>query len=213
MKPLKYISNLRSDNEYADLPAQAIFEIDEHAATRIAMLARSVLQADAHKIEVFDHRTTWLKQECETTDDLEDPENHERVECDTLIVSRDEFWFAGYLKHSNVRIFTDRQRISDMLAHFGIVPIERVEDRAMDLIGMVARLAIWDWMDEEGSLISEIDPPSEGLCDSHAALMNLIESARAFLKSIGQDGDPPDRRVGPNDLVFEQALASHSGLH
>ena len=84
---LKFVTEVRSDSEYADIPEQAIFEIDAASAAGIAALSRKVLDADANKIEVFDYRTTWLKKSAQSDADIEDPENQEAVELDALVAS------------------------------------------------------------------------------------------------------------------------------
>lgn len=83
---LKFVTEVRSDSEYADIPEQAIFEIDPASAAGIAALSRRVLDANANKIEVFDYRTTWLKKSAQSDADIEDPENQEAVELDALVV-------------------------------------------------------------------------------------------------------------------------------
>ena len=180
MKALKFVTDVRSDADYADIPEQAIFEIDEKAAARIAALSRMVSASEAHKIEVFDARTVWLKEEAKSDEEADDPENQERVELDSLVVSNEEFWFAGYLKHTNVRIFTARQRIDSLLNYFGVKASETAEVRARQFIESMARLSLWDWSNEAGEPVNECSSPSDVYEDSHAALMTLIEEARAL---------------------------------
>jgi hypothetical protein len=209
---LKFVTEVRSDSEYADIPEQAIFEIDAASAAGIAALSRKVLDADANKIEVFDYRTTWLKKSAQSDADIEDPENQEAVELDALVVSGAEFWFAGYLKHTTVKICTERQRIDEVCQHFGIDAIETVEDRALAWLCSVADLKLWDWSDDQGNPLNECAPPSDGYEDSHNALMALIDAARTFLASIGHESTPqgPGRIENP---VLSVATASMQSIH
>lgn len=176
---LKYVTEVRSDDDRTDLPEQAIFEIDIHKARRIAVLARTVQQLEAHKIEQFDYSTIWLRREAVTEADVDDPDNQISVDCDTLIVFSDSFAFGGYIKHTPVHVLTERQSIPDLCAYFGIDP-EKPQQSAIDFVEQVARLRLWDWSDNDGNLVSECEEPAEGWLDSHVSLMELIESARTI---------------------------------
>ncbi len=93
-----YTSEVRSDNEFVELPEQATFEIDLNTADRIRRLAVAVKERDAYKIVVYDYRVDW----------------GDRTDCDQLNVSVDEFWFSTYIKHTDIKIVTDHFRISEL---------------------------------------------------------------------------------------------------
>lgn len=212
MEALKYVTGVCGDAS-AVTPEQATFEIDMDTAVRIAALSRSVTDAGAHRIEVFDERTIWIKAGCDKRVDVELAHNHECVDRDVLVVTASQFWFAGYLEHTDARIWTEPRSVDEMLTCLGLEQVPSVGERAIDLLGNVARMGLWDWLDSNGDFVSEIDPPSEGLADSHAALMNLIEAARFLLGKQSAIAAQPVIHAGSNDLVLETIYAPSRGIH
>ena len=120
-EPKKYVSDVRSDDEYADLPAKAIFEIDVATAMKILNLAAFLRANNLHSVEFFDYRVNFLEQEPEDGGEVEvSDDDAVRVECPCLVVYADQFKFTAYLKHTNVEIETERFLNSELASHFGL---------------------------------------------------------------------------------------------
>lgn len=128
-----YRTEVRTDSDYREIPAVVEFSIDEATAKDIIRLAALVQSNDLYKVERFDWRARYLAQDPAETDPqgvtTTDAENHVRTEADTLNVCDTEFWFAAYLKHTDVKILSDRQSIDELAKHFGLEP-SRVESGA-----------------------------------------------------------------------------------
>ena len=113
------------DNDnYSDIPTVAEFTIDEATAADIVRLAAIVKANDLYKVARFDYRAKYLKYDPE-----QDPEdanlagdgNEFRTEADALNVSDTEFWFSAYIKHTDIRILSEQQRIDDLVHHFALL--------------------------------------------------------------------------------------------
>jgi len=110
------------NDNYNDVPSVVEFSIDETTAAEIIRLAAIVKSNDLHKVVKFDSRAMYLKY-----DPVEDPEdakiageeNEFRTEVDALNVSDKEFWFSAYIKHTDIEILSEQQRIDDLVQHFG----------------------------------------------------------------------------------------------
>jgi len=116
-REMRFETDVRSDADSYALPSKARFVISEADAHEIIRLSALVAANGLHKVEKFDYRTSWLK-----ADDPDEPDAFEEAgsEAGTLHVSKDEFWFAGYLKHTNIEMLTERQQISQLKEWFGI---------------------------------------------------------------------------------------------
>jgi hypothetical protein len=104
----RHETDVRSDSDYTDLPSKARFVITEADAQEINRLSALVAANGLHKVEKFDCRTSWL--EGDDPDDFREA----RSDLDKLNVSETEFWFSGYVKHTDVEMFSERQQISEM---------------------------------------------------------------------------------------------------
>lgn len=121
--PKQYKTDVRTDSDYSDIPEVVKFSIEEKTAQEIVRLAGLVVQNGLYKVEKFDYRATYLKHDPEDSseDDAEEADDDSvSTDADTLNVTRSEFWFAAYLKHSDVEVLSVKQRISDLAKHFGI---------------------------------------------------------------------------------------------
>lgn len=117
----QYKVNLRSDDEYVELPDFAVFEIDLITAQEIAALSKIVKDNGLHKVEKFDYRVEYFDDNV-VDDDGPDVPNDIRIECPCLNVSDDQFWFTAYIKHTSAEICTDHVNIQTMLTFFGLEP-------------------------------------------------------------------------------------------
>jgi hypothetical protein len=114
-----YRTKVRSDADYDELPNVATFVIDEATAKEIIRLSAMVKANSLYKVEKFDYRVSFIKQdEDEPNEQVEQAELGTDADC--LKVSETEFWFSAYLKHTNVEVLTERQRIADLATHFGL---------------------------------------------------------------------------------------------
>jgi hypothetical protein len=111
------------DNDYNDIPAVVEFTIDELTAAEITRLAGIVKANDLFKVVKFDCRAKYLKYDPEQDPDdanLAGKENDVRTEADVLNVSNTEFWFSGYIKHTDIEVLSERQCIEDLAKHFAL---------------------------------------------------------------------------------------------
>jgi hypothetical protein len=110
------------NDNYNDVPTVVEFSIEETTAAEIIRLAAIVKSNDLHKVVKFDYRARYFKYDPE--EDPEDAkiageENEFRTEVDALNVSDKEFWFSAYIKHTDIEILSEQQRIDDLVQHFG----------------------------------------------------------------------------------------------
>jgi hypothetical protein len=119
-----FCTEVRCGNDYYnDVPSVVKFSIDESTAAEIIRLAAIVKSNGLYKVEKFDYRATYLKYDPEQ--DAEDAklageENEFRTEADVLNVSDREFWFSAYIKHTDIDIESEEQRIDDLVRHFEV---------------------------------------------------------------------------------------------
>jgi len=177
-----YQTGVRADNDYADCPARAEFDIDRATAQTIIGLAALVRAQGLYKVEHFDYRVRWLKESASGSDNGE----VSATDADTLRVSASEFWFGAYLKHASDGFVTERQSIADLARHFGITEAAPEATPEAAFVRQVAGLKCWNWCDDDGQLYDECPVPAEGEMDSHACLMGLVEQARK-LQGAGTD--------------------------
>lgn len=109
-------SEVRTDSENAVLPEIAVYVIDEATARQIVNLAKLVKEQDLYKVEKFDYRVTYYKEDGEALR----VEDEEPTDGDTMNVTEDHFWFVGYLKHTSTEVRTDRVRIDELVKHFAL---------------------------------------------------------------------------------------------
>jgi len=99
--------NVYTDDEFAEIPEKAVFAIDVNTKKLIQELAYIAEVHDLYKLEKFDYRVQWLNRDGETI----------VTEADTLNISYSDFWFAAYLKHTNIEITSEKIRITHLDAN------------------------------------------------------------------------------------------------
>lgn len=180
----QYRTSVRTDADYDEIPEVVQFTIDDLTAREIVRLAALVKANGLYKVEKFDYRARYLKNDLEETPEeaaAEGEDNEVRTDSDCLNVSETEFWFSAYLKHCDVEILGERQRISELIEFFGLsVETESTshEDKNQKFVDQVANLCIWDFDRDDGTPYQECEAPSDGYLDSHCCLMQSIEEAR-----------------------------------
>ena len=111
-------TEVRCGNEnYNDIPSVVKFSIDEAAAAEIIRLASIVTANGLYKIEKFDYRARYLKYDPEQDPEdaeLAREENEFRTEADVLNVSDTEFWFSAYIRHTDIEVVSEQQRIDEL---------------------------------------------------------------------------------------------------
>lgn len=123
---LEYKVSVTSDSEYYDSPTYAEFDMSKSDAQEIIRLSRQCADNNWYKIEKFDYRVTYFDEMPEPVDEGEEDELDEtdqdlpRVDCCTLNVCDDVFWFAAYIKHTSIHFRTEHQSIAELAKHFGI---------------------------------------------------------------------------------------------
>src|SRR5882672_11284139 len=114
-------TEVRCGDDYNDIPSAVEFSIDEATAADIIRLAGIVTVNGLYKVEKFDYRAKYLKYDPEQDPEeakLAGEENEFRTEADVLNVSDTEFWFSAYIKHTDIEILSEQQRIDDLVQHF-----------------------------------------------------------------------------------------------
>jgi len=109
------------NDNYNDIPTTVEFNIDEATAADIIRLAGIVTTNGLYKVEKFDYRAKYLKydpQQDPEEANLAGEENEFRTEADVLNVSDTEFWFSAYIKHTDIEVLSEQQRIDDLVKHF-----------------------------------------------------------------------------------------------
>ena len=196
MESMHYLTAVNSDHDIDGMPQCARFRISEALARKIVHLATVAISNGLYKVELFDCTADFLDEEPDESDENGTDVTLSDTESETLNVSGNEFWFAGFLKHSDLEFNTEWQQIEDLALHFGI-PFDRnpnptpepatpdVKNPYTLFVERVADLHIWDHDQENGNPYEELDePPSDGYLDSHTCLMNLIETARKIEEGV-----------------------------
>jgi len=119
---MKKILKVRISNEFAEGPEVAVVEIDDHLRSRVWQLASAVKSLNVYAIREFNGYPEFFMQDHEHEESVipRPPEDGFeemacRVECVTLNVTDSDFYWTGYVKHTDVRFETDS------------IPLEEIE--------------------------------------------------------------------------------------
>ncbi len=108
-------SIINAENGLGDEPGGIALVIDDDLVANIRHLGEIVKQNGLYRVETFDSHPTWLDGSPEGHDRLETiPESECRVECVTLNVGDDRFWYEGFIKHTDLIIKSDEILIADL---------------------------------------------------------------------------------------------------
>ena len=99
---------------FSDNADYAIIDLDAASIERIKALSAAVRDLKVYKVSEFDNDCDFM-----TADWDAEPDNGKvalkefegRMECNTLNVTDDDFFWSGYYKHSDIRWETDTIRI------------------------------------------------------------------------------------------------------
>lgn len=201
-----YRTEVRTDHEYDDLPQVAEFVIDENDAKKILSYSNLVKTNDLYKVERFDYRVRYFNSDNEATSDgteAEGDDGHISTDSDCLNVTATDFWFSASIKHTEVEILTERQRIDDLISHFGLAACDVSNEYPVKRNGacVVVPPAVSALADESGT--GEVFPGA-----------TLEEIGSVMMQDIIGDYTVPDD-VPEWRWVEEQACFAHchNGQH
>lgn len=122
MSEKAYSTGVRSDFPDAEIPDAAMFTIDRDTAYKIAAAAATVRDNNWHLVEWFDYRVQWC--DVRKAEDAKETasDNSYSVDATRLVVFGQEFCFAGYLKHTDIEVRTDRLSIADLTRELAVGP-------------------------------------------------------------------------------------------
>ncbi len=111
--------------DYDDAPDIAEFAITEDKAQEIVRLAKIVANNKLHTINKFDFTPNWVKIEHFVENDtgvepVEEKRLSASTEGSTLTISDIQFWYSGYIKHTDIKFRTDRFSIKELAEHFDL---------------------------------------------------------------------------------------------
>jgi len=100
---------------FSDNADYAIIDLDAATIERIKALSAAVRDLKVYKVSEFDNDCDFM-----TVDWDSEPDNGKvalkefegRMECNTLNVTDDDFFWSGYYKHSDIRWETDMIRLA-----------------------------------------------------------------------------------------------------
>lgn len=127
------ISNQEKEREYRvevhgcgecdPAPTVVVFSIDLTLAREIVKLAALVEGNGLHQVEKFDYRACYLQvdpvTDAEAAAELRG-ENQVQMECEMMVVGKDSFHFAAYIKHTSVLVSCGGQSLADLVEYFGL---------------------------------------------------------------------------------------------
>ena len=102
-QPKSYRVAVHGGDDLERAPRVAKFQVTEKYAREIVRLAALVTANDLHQVERFDGQADFMQFDPETDpDDAQEAgeENFIRTECDVLAVTKDEFFFEAYVRHT-----------------------------------------------------------------------------------------------------------------
>jgi hypothetical protein len=121
--PKEYRAPVSGGDECMRAPRVAVFTIDEAKARNIFALAVIAKVHDLYKVQKFDYGADYLQFDPQVDEEdatEQGEENSVRTECDCLNVSRNDFWFSAYIKHTDSRVECEQQSIRELAQHFGL---------------------------------------------------------------------------------------------
>jgi hypothetical protein len=98
---------------YINEPVLAVIDITPELAERIRALAHVVTDLNVYKIEELNYAPEWYS-DFEETDDEPVPGAPVQVDCVTLNVTNEEYWWEAYLPDTQITCRTDTLTIADL---------------------------------------------------------------------------------------------------
>ena len=124
---LTIVAGTEADHDF-DYPVQAKIEVSAWLAKEILDLQALVLKHGLYKVEKFDYSVDFFSTSIDEEEDGEDVEVVEdgddrdpvSLQCSSLNVSSDTFWFSATEKNGTEEFRTEDQSIAEMANHFGL---------------------------------------------------------------------------------------------
>ena len=112
----RLIIPVRDNSEFfSDNADYAIIDLDVASIERIKTLSAAVRDLKVYKVSEFNHGCDFMTADWEAEPDngkVRLKEFEGRMECNTLNVTDDDFFWSGYYKHTDVRWETDTVRLA-----------------------------------------------------------------------------------------------------
>jgi len=137
---VKKILKIHISNEFAEGPEAAIIDIDNKLQSRIQQLASAAKILDVYSVREFNGYPEFFMRDHDNEGETIIPRppkdgNEEmacRVECVTLNVTSSDFYWSGYVKHTDIRFETETVNLNDLGISMQPVPqmvevLKRVE--------------------------------------------------------------------------------------
>ena len=107
------------NERFGDEPSGIRLDVTDEIAREIRRYANFVKSNERmYKVEVFDSRPEWLADIPEEPESEADKPNYEISECPldgvTLNVGDNGFWYAAYIKHTDVEIRSEHWSLTDL---------------------------------------------------------------------------------------------------
>lgn len=106
-KSIRFVREVRCGDEYADVrPDKAHITVSPELAKRILSLAKEVKRLGVYKVVEFDYTPDWKEQGVKEPD--------WSIDCVTLNVTDEGFFWDAYIKHTNILLETERVTLADL---------------------------------------------------------------------------------------------------
>lgn len=144
-----YDTGVRSNS--GEIGMKAGFSIGESDAHEIIRLSDFLAKNGLYKIEKFDHRIDWLN------DDGQDEPTKVRSDINRLNITKDEFWFVGFLRDTRVEVYSARQRIGELKEWLGLRDIDKQTVANAPRVLVVVSGGVADSVCDEGVEVEVFD--------------------------------------------------------
>jgi len=112
-------------SECADGFDHARIDLDRKAAERILHLAAIVRKESVSSVHDYDYTPSFLATDYDSEDEsLKEVEVS--TDCDQIVVTRDDFWWEGYLKHSDPPVSWSTDRITLEELRVALMPMKEL---------------------------------------------------------------------------------------
>lgn len=119
---MKKILEIHINNEFVEGPEVAVIEIDDKLQSRIQQLASAAKILDVYSVREFNGYPELFMRDHDNEEETIIPRPPEdgdeemtcRVECVTLNVTSSDFYWSGYVKHTDIRFETETVSLNDL---------------------------------------------------------------------------------------------------
>ncbi len=119
---MKKILEIHISNEFVEGPEVAVIEMDDKLQSRIQQLASAAKILDVHSVREFNGYPEFFMRDHDNEDGTivprppedEDEEMTCQMECVTLNVTSSDFFWSGYVKHTDSCFETETVSLDDL---------------------------------------------------------------------------------------------------